>query len=95
MAITRKADSTSRTPLWTSSAPNGLAFVRADYPVAIAANSGYNFGYTTFQSNDEQNILHQPPGFVEAQGILLVEKPFKIAKLRDIILDRVKKLRTT
>lgn len=66
MARTRKADSTSRTPLWTKTAPNGVAFVRADNPTAIAANSAWNFGYTTFGSNDEQNILHQPAGTLPA-----------------------------
>jgi hypothetical protein len=31
--ISRRADSTSRTPLWSSKAPNGAAFVRADLPL--------------------------------------------------------------
>lgn len=31
--ISRRADNTSRTPLWTTTAPNGAAFVRADLPL--------------------------------------------------------------
>ncbi|MEN9633942.1 MAG: hypothetical protein RL077_2346 [Verrucomicrobiota bacterium] len=53
-AITRKADATSRVPMYSSSAPNGVAFVRG---------TGPNFGYTTANAAaDEMNFLHNPPG---------------------------------
>jgi hypothetical protein len=32
-AVSRRADSTSRVPLWSASAPNGTAFVRAELPL--------------------------------------------------------------